>query len=76
MSVLIVLFKKELAKHEGLGHQLSKLSKQVKELEEACIYVPQAGSLLSVSHLLRTYEAKYSIMNDSESIENYSGKSK
>ncbi len=66
MSVNVSVDKKDLETHKDLSHQLTGLSMQIKELEEACIYLPAPGKLMEFIRLLDKYRVTYGIHSDTE----------
>ena len=66
MSVIVSVYKRDLENHKDLSHQLTGLSTQINELEEACVYLPAPGKLMEFIRLLDAYRVTYGIHSDTE----------
>ena len=66
MAVQITVFKSLLEDKKDLSHQLTQLSQQVQETDNACIYAPLPGRLMNIISLLDSHRVPFGIHSDSE----------
>jgi hypothetical protein len=59
MSAIVTVFKSELEEKTHLVPVLIKLSKEVKELNDAYVYRPRTGSLMQFLTLLNEKDISY-----------------
>ncbi|MDO1451082.1 hypothetical protein Q0590_32710 [Rhodocytophaga aerolata] len=66
MSIYIKITKSSLTGQDALSAQLAELSTQVKELPDACLYKPKAGSLWKFIQLVHEENVPLEIISELE----------
>ena len=66
MSASIKILKDNLQNHPELGSKLSLLCKKVKEENDACVYTPEAGVLMTFLKLLSDHKVNYEMVYENQ----------
>lgn len=66
MAILISVSKSVLNNNQELSHQLTQLSKEIKEVANNCIYIPAPGNVMEMIRLLDSYKIAFGIHADTE----------
>jgi hypothetical protein len=65
MAVRITVYKKDLEKHQALSHQLTQLSREIKEFRKFCCYTPKED-FKQITGLLEQFRVSYGVHSDQE----------
>ncbi|HEX8532511.1 MAG TPA: hypothetical protein VF646_20895 [Cytophagales bacterium] len=65
MAVRITVHKSDLEKHRELSHQLTQLSREIKEFNKFCCYTPKED-FKQMTDLLEQYRVSYGGHSDQE----------
>jgi hypothetical protein len=68
MSIYIRIAKSSLTGQQKLSAQLAGLSTRVKELPNACLYMPKAGSLWKFIQLMHEQNVPLEIISEEEDL--------
>ncbi len=65
MAVRITVHKRDLEKHRELSHQLTRLSREVREFSKFCCYTPKE-EVKPMTDLLEQLRVSYGVHSDQE----------
>ena len=65
MAVRITVHKRDLEKHRELSHQLTQLSREIREFSKFCCYTPKED-FKQMTNLLEQFRVSYGVHSDQE----------